>query len=97
MLDVSGRKCFVYTKHYRKYGNFIRHRKIFRFCVGDEKHWPSTPISLRSAELNGTNSTISTPSTISPAPEQSLEEDLTNKVSYEFDKTDNLRANYKDR
>lgn len=54
-------------------------------------------MSLRSSELNGTNSTISTPSTISPAPEQSLEDDLTSKTSYDFDKTDNIRGNYKER
>ncbi|KAJ8967230.1 hypothetical protein NQ314_003009 [Rhamnusium bicolor] len=60
----------------------------------DEKQWSSTPVSVRSIEQNGSHSTLSTPSTISPAPEANLEEDLskTSNYSSDYDKTDGQKC-----
>lgn len=60
---------------------------------GEIKSWirgESTPASSRSSELNGTHSGLSTPSTISPGPDQILE-DETLKVFNESYK-DELRV-----
>lgn len=67
---------------------------FYRYCVttifqiGDtDKHWVSTPVTTRTAECNGANSAISTPSTISPTPDTApLEEDLSKGA--EMDRTD---------
>ncbi|XP_018571944.1 leucine-rich repeat and calponin homology domain-containing protein 1 isoform X4 [Anoplophora glabripennis] len=58
--------------------------------VGDERQqWSSTPISVRSVEQNGTHSTLSTPSTISPAPDTGPEEDSPKiSNSSDYDKND---------
>ncbi|KAJ8910484.1 hypothetical protein NQ315_011027 [Exocentrus adspersus] len=63
--------------------------------VGDEKQqqWSTTPVSVRSVDQNGTHSALSTPSTISPAPDVGIEDDST-KISSslsDYDRSDGQR------
>lgn len=58
---------------------------MFTFKGDTERQWGSTPSSHRTYELNGTNSTISTPSTISPAPGSTFEEDGPTKSIFSND------------
>lgn len=64
---------------------------LFLWCLGDERQqWSSTPISVRTAEQNGSHSALSTPSTISPAPDTGPEEDSAkmSSSSNDYEKTD---------
>ncbi|XP_066147896.1 leucine-rich repeat and calponin homology domain-containing protein isoform X1 [Euwallacea fornicatus] len=56
--------------------------------TGDEKPWPTTPILGRIADQIGPKSAISTPSTISPAPPEIVEEDFSKN---ELDGQRNIR------
>ncbi|XP_060519079.1 leucine-rich repeat and calponin homology domain-containing protein isoform X2 [Cylas formicarius] len=51
----------------------------------DDKNWPSTPVLGRSSDQGGTVSTISTPSTISPAPPDGADEDLSKSSGFSND------------
>ncbi|CAH1130497.1 unnamed protein product [Ceutorhynchus assimilis] len=62
---------------------------------GEEKPWPSTPILGRTIDQLGARSTNSTPSTISPAPPDCIEEDFT-KTNYNNGDYDKLERNIKD-
>ncbi|KAF5295051.1 hypothetical protein FQR65_LT10604 [Abscondita terminalis] len=58
-----------------------------------DKHWTSSPILPRTYELNGTHSTTSTPSTISPAPDLTLEDDSSSKsVFSDFERREDGKA-----
>ncbi|KAB0796722.1 hypothetical protein PPYR_10783 [Photinus pyralis] len=58
-----------------------------------EKHWTSSPILSRAYELNGTNSPNSTPSTISPAPDTTIDDDLSSKSLFnDFDRREDSKT-----
>ncbi|XP_048518451.1 leucine-rich repeat and calponin homology domain-containing protein [Dendroctonus ponderosae] len=58
--------------------------------AGEEKQWPLTPILGRTVDqLGARSSTTSTPSTISPAPPEAIEEDFAK--NNDFDKLDGQR------
>lgn len=47
-----------------------------------DKHWSSSPILARAYDFNGTHSTTSTPSTISPAPDATIDDDAPSKSMF---------------
>lgn len=88
-LDL-GEVCSIATMFLFFFLQSVYYKMLFGVMLGEcDKNWASSPLANHRTELNGNHSSLSTPSTVSPSPEATLEEDIS-KMS-EMERREELR------